>query len=123
MQLNKGIDPSLALYAAYAYHDLQRRDLIREMANFMSGDLGAVLLDVALLARALDKRKLGHDARPVIGATPLMAQGWVLLRAFEVALPTILAPLEGHRLSSLWTMFNDNGVRIIRSAFANGELK
>jgi hypothetical protein len=123
MQLSKGVDPSLGLYAAYAYHDLQRRNLIRKMARYMRDDLGAALFDVALLARALDKRKVGRDAPPVIGAVPLMAQGWVLLRAFEVALPPVLARLEGHRLSSLWTMFDETGVRLIRSALANGELK
>ena len=123
MRLAKGVDPSLALYAAYAYHDMQRRDLIREMANYMGEDLRAVLFNVALLARALDKRKINFDTMPLLGAVPLMAQGWVLLRAFEVGLPPALAPLEDQRLSSLWTMFNEKGVEIIRRAFADGGLR
>jgi Caspase domain len=123
MQLAKGVDPSLAVYAAYAYHDLQRRDLLRQMADYMQGDLGAALFDVALLARKLDRRTLGRDAPPVLGAVPLMAQGWTLLRAFDVKLPPALAKLEGHRLPSLWTMFDAQGVERIRNAIAQGELK
>jgi hypothetical protein len=123
MQFAKGIDPSLAVYAAYAYHDLQRLDLLRQMHDYLRGDLGAALFDVALLARALDKRKIGVDAPPTLGALPLMAQGWTLLRAFEVRLPAALAALEGHRVSSLWTMFDAAGVATIRGAFAQGELR
>lgn len=122
MQMAKGVDPSLGLYAAYAYHDLQRRDLIRQMAGYMAGDLGAPIFDVALLARALDRRKVGGDAPLVIGAVPLLAQGWPLLRAFDITLPPALASLEAHRQPSLWTMFDAPGVERIRHAFATGEL-
>jgi cold shock CspA family protein len=122
MQLAKGVDPSLALYAAYAYHDLQRRDLIRQMADYMGGDLGAPIFDVALLARLLDRRHLARDAVSLIGALPLLAQGWPLLRAFDITLSPMLATLEGHRLPSLWTMFDAAGVDRIRNAFVNGEL-
>jgi hypothetical protein len=52
MQYAKGVDPSLALYAAYVYDSLQRRDLIDEMRSYMEGDLGLVFFDVALLSRA-----------------------------------------------------------------------
>jgi hypothetical protein len=123
MQFAKGIDPSLAVYAAYAYHDLQRLDLLRQMHDYLRGDLGAALFDVALLARVLNKHTLGVDAPPTLGAVPLMAQGWTLLRAFEVRLPAALAALEGLRLSSLWTMFDAAGVQRIRSAFAQRELR
>jgi hypothetical protein len=122
MQLAKGVDPSLAVYAAYAYHDLQRRDLLRQMASYMQGDLGAALFDVALLARSLDKRKPGSDV-PVLGAVPLLSQGWPLLRAFDVKMPAESAALEGMRLPSLWTMFDATGVQHIRNAFSNGSIR
>ncbi len=122
MQLAKGVDPSLAVYAAYAYHDLQRRELLRQMASYMQDDLGAAFFDVALLARALDRQRPGSGV-PVLGAAPLLSQGWALLRAFGVDLPAGLAVLEGRRLPSLWTMFDARGVELIRHAFSKGEIR
>lgn len=122
MQLAKGVDPSLAVYAAYAYHDLQRRDLLRQMASYLEADVGAPFFDVALLARALDQKTPGVGV-PVLGAVPLLSLGWALLRAFEVRMPAALAVLDSMRLPSLWTMFNARGVEVIRDAFAKGEIQ
>lgn len=124
MQLAKGVDPALGLYAAYAYHDQQRRDLIRQTADFMAGDLGAPLFDVALLARRLDQKKVGAAGTPaVLGPLPLLSQGWALLRAFEVTLPPALAGLAGHRLPSQWTLFDPKGVERLRHAITQGALR
>jgi Caspase domain len=123
MQLAKGIDPALGLYTGYAYHDLQRRDLIQTMAAHMARDLGAPLFDVALLSRRLDRLAVGAARTPpVLGSQPLLSQGWALLRAFEVKLPRAMAALEALRLPSLWTQFNPEGVARIRQAIAAGDL-
>ena len=122
MQVSKGVDPSLAVYAAYAYHELQRRDLLTQMADFMSGDLGAPLFDVALLARKLDKKETARDGVRLVGAVPLMAQGWTLLNALEVKLPDSLSALQECRAQSLWTLFDAQGVDRVRRAFAQGDL-
>lgn len=124
MQLGKGLDPGLGLYAAYAYHELQRRPLIRDMAGAMASDLGAPLFDIALLARALDGRKVGRsgDAPPTLSKLPLLSQGWTLLRAFDVRLPAALAPLVERRLPSLWTMFDAQGTQRLRELIRQGEL-
>lgn len=124
MQLAKGVDPSLAIYAAYAYHDLQRPDLIRKMAGYMSEELGAPLFDLALLARSLNKKiLLPSESEQLLAPFPLLAQGWTLLRAWDVKLPAGLQPLADRRLTSLWTMFDAQGVEQIRSAFAKGDIR
>lgn len=124
MQLVKGADPSMALYAAYAFHELQRHDLLREMAAYLRDDLGAPLFDVALLARELDRSTPGREAaRTPIGALPLLSLGWSLMRAFEVRLAPALAPLEGMRLPSLWTMFDARGVEHLRGVMGQGALR
>jgi hypothetical protein len=122
MQYAKGIDPSLAIYAAYAYADIGRRDLIREMHRFMLADLGAVLFDVALLAREPDGRsRLG--ATEMLGFAPMLAQGCALLPSSRVTLPPLLEGLERHVLpGSLWTLYNEDGVERIRHAFATGQV-
>ena len=124
MQLGKGLDPALGLYAAYAYHELQRRPLIRDMAGLMASDLGAPLFDIALLARALDGKTLGRGGRapPTLAMLPLLSQGWTLLRAFEVRLPAALAPLVEQRLPSLWTMFDAQGAKRLRELIQQGEI-
>jgi Caspase domain len=122
MQYAKGIDPALAIYAGYAYADIGRRDLIREMHGFMLSDLGAVLFDVALLAREPDGRShLGTTK--MFGFAPLLAQGWALLPSSRVMLPS-LEELQRHVLpGSLWTLYNEEGVERIRHAIASGEVR
>jgi hypothetical protein len=114
MQQGKGIDPTLAVYAAYAYHDLARRDLIEHMARYMRRDIGAVLYDVAMLAGLLRRRTLGF--------VPLLSQGWPLRGALGATLPPSLDGLEAHLMPSTWTLFDANGVRRIRDAMNDGEL-
>jgi hypothetical protein len=122
MQYAKGVDPALAIYAAYAYADIGRRDLIREMYTFMSEDLGAVLFDVALLAREPDGRSRVGTTE-TFGFAPLLAQGWALPSS-RLALPPLLAGLERHVLpGSLWTLYDEAGVDRIRQAIAAGQVR
>jgi len=119
MQYAKGVDPALAVYAAYAYADHGRRDLIRQMSEYMRGDIQGVLFDVALLARARD----GWD-ETLFGFAPLLAQGWALLPASRLPLPPDLEGLEAHvSARSLWTVYDEEGVARIRDAFAGGRLR
>jgi len=122
MQYAKSIDPALAIYAAYAYADIGRGDLIREMYGYMSSDLGAVLFDIALLAREpRGQRRLGTGE--TFGFAPLLAQGWALLASSRSALPPLLDELARHVLpGSLWTLYNEKGVEQIRQALAQGAL-
>lgn len=117
----KGADPTLALYAAYAFHDLQRGDLVRDMRRYQRADLGWDLFDVALLARELGTRPSSSPPR-VKPSFPLMAQGWALLDAFGVSLPGRLAELRQHLLPSLWSCFEPRGVALLRDALQKGEV-
>ncbi|WP_257386509.1 caspase family protein [Tahibacter caeni] len=114
MQLLKGVDPSLAIYAAYAYYD--RRDLPRlaQMHDFLRDDLGASLFDVALLSGALDGRTI-EPGDPLLGLFPLLSQGWIYLRTRRVSLPGGTEILQAHLRDSLWTQFDARGVDRLRS--------
>lgn len=118
MQYAKGVDPALAIYAAYTYAEHGRRDLVRDLHGYMRDDLGSALFDVALLAR--ERPIGGHD---LLGFAPLLAQGWALLPASRVTLPASLHNLDRNVLpSSLWTMYDAAGVDAIRFALEIGEL-
>ena len=93
MQYAKGLDPTLAVYAAYAYLDLRRRDRIKEMSHYMRRDLDTRLFDLAMLAGELNGRAVrGPEALPFF---PLLSQGWPLLAAYGVKLPGRLSTDRG----------------------------
>jgi hypothetical protein len=119
MQFAKGVDPSLALYAAYAYHDLQRRDLIREMESYLRADLGWAFFDIALLSGNLPD----PGRNRVLPPFPMLSQGWTLLSAFGVKLPNSLQQLQRHLLPALWTMFDHGGVAMLAAAIHSGEVR
>ncbi len=121
MQLSKSLDPSLALYAAYAYHDLARGDRIREMNAYLSADLGFSLFDIALLA---DEGDLAGRLRAnaVLPAVPMLSQGWPLLGAFRAGLRPSLMELQRYLRPSLWTLFDAAGTNAVQAAFANGDI-
>lgn len=122
MQIAKSIDPSMALYAAYAYHDLGRRDRIREMQSFLRGDLGVTFFDIALLA-ADDSLWNAHRDGTVLPPVPLLSQGWPLLSAFRAPVSNALLALQRHLRPSLWTLFDPTGTQALVTGFRNGEIR
>lgn len=119
MQMMKLIDPSLAVYAAYAYNDLQDHAHLKEMDQFMRDVMGGSLFDVALLARTLKAPKAG-EALTMRGFAPLLSQGWAYLSGRGIKLPAGLEALPGTLHDSLWTLFNPEGVKILRAQLFKG---
>jgi hypothetical protein len=122
MQYAKGLDPTLALYAAYAYHDLQMIDRIDQMSRYLRGDIGASLFDIELLRRSL----VGTTVTPanmIAPFFPLLSQGWALLRANRVKLHPALSGIEDSMRDSVWTTFNYAGLEKVKDALASGEAR
>lgn len=130
MQYSKSIDPALAVYAAYAYADRGRRDLVEHMWIRMVKDLGGALFDVALLlprGRAEGGRPYGRHRDPAettLGIGPLLAQGWALLRASRLEASPLLRELQRTLLpGSLWSAFDRRGIERIREALLSGAVR
>ena len=119
MQYAKSIDPALAVYAAYAYHDLHQFDRLEEMHAYMRHDLGAAFFDVALLARTLDNTTYA-SRKNVLSPVPLLSQGWAYLRARQIGLPRAFANLQGTLQDSVWTKFDQPGAKQLEQAFTQG---
>jgi hypothetical protein len=117
----KLVDPALAVYAAYAYQELGRIDLIAEMGRYLTAGLGANLFDLDLFAGASDDSHPGSEG-PVLGFMPLLAQGWALLRAYDVDLPPALEGVREHVRASVWTLLDETGGEIVRHAMLAGEV-
>lgn len=121
MQYAKGIDPVLAVYAAYAYHDLHQFEYLEEMESYMRNDLGAAFFDVAMLSRKLDNTKYATRQK-VLSPMPLLSQGWVYLNARRIGLPKVFDGLQGTLQDSVWTKFGDLGAKKLKQAFMQGGL-
>ena len=126
MQYAKGLDPTLAIYAAYAYDNLQRRKIIQEMSSYMRNDLGARFFDIAALAGELRDAGgtyvAGSDPQ-VMSPFPMLAQGWGYLSALSISLPKSLSDLRSALTPSLWTSFDEAGVKVLQSALDKGEIR
>lgn len=121
MQYAKGIDPTLAVYAAYAYHDLQAIQRIRDMSGYLANDVGVTFFDLALLGRQLvDKSVAAGDC--VVPFFPLLSQGWALLGANRVRLHPALQGVERTMRDSLWSLFDAVGLQKLTLAMHSGEV-
>jgi hypothetical protein len=124
MQLAKGVDPSLALYAAHAYRDQGNPDRIREMARFIENDLGFCPFDIALLDGRLNENIDDPRREQVFPFLPMLSQSWPLLSAYDVKFNSGLVGISRHVLpNSLWTLLDPDGVRLVGLALEKGEIR
>ena len=122
MQDAKGNDPTLAVYAAYAYYDLLAVERIREMSQYLQNDIGVTLFDLALLGRMLIDKAVG-PGDGIVPFVPLLSQGWALLGANRVKLHPRLEGIEGTMRESLWSLFDDAGLEKLRHTMATKEVR
>lgn len=122
MRYAKGIDPTLAVYAAYACHDAQLVDRIHEMSVELASDLRVSLFDLELLGSRLVGRSIDRS-RMIVPFVPLLSQGWSLLRAHRVQLHTALEGIEQNMRDSLWTQFDERGIQKLERAMLSKEVR
>ena len=115
LRMMKRLDPTLGIYAAYAYHQAGRIESIQSIVNYMAGD-GLVLFDVLLLARLPEP---WPDHGPFC---PMLRQGWALLSLHPPAAER-LAPLQTLLVPGLWATFTEEGVARVRNGLEMGEFQ
>ena len=117
----KSLDPTLGLYAAYAFVQAGIDAQVRDIAGYMREDLHADLFDVAMLAGYAENPPA--NTRPPVPFCPLLTQGWNLLRAYDVTLPDVLTAASRFLSNSLWSTFTKSGTPIIKDAITSGALQ
>ncbi len=117
IRIEKGLDPTLGIYAAYAYSEADRRKDISSVLNFMRGDLHCDLFDIAMLARNVSK-----NSPLLVPFCPILTQGWNLLRTRGIELPAVLDEAQDELEQALWTTFKPERARAIFEATRRGEL-
>jgi Caspase domain len=118
MRVGKQFDPTLGLYAAYAYAAAGPSDHIHSIREYMYYDLNVSLFDVAMLDRGGQLDELGGH----VPFCPLLSQGWNYLRARGITLPSVLDDAQDELVQSLWTTFKPEAMRLISNALEQGEL-
>jgi hypothetical protein len=122
MQWMKGVDPTLAVYAAYAYHDLQLTERLRRMLDYQRGELHASFFDLSLTSRELVGRGVAPEMN-VVPFAPLLAQGWELVRANRVKTHPTLEGIERNLRDSLWSLYDEAGVAKLVRAMESGAVR
>jgi hypothetical protein len=120
VRMMKSVDPTLGLYAAYAYFDAGIFGDVESVRRYMRGFLQHDLFDTAMLSRA--KATDEEPLRGVAPRCPMLAQGWALLRANKVRLSDELQACRKHLRPALWSTFEPAGTELLLSAMRQGRL-
>jgi hypothetical protein len=114
----KSIDPTLGLYAAYAYAEANLTDQVRSVNQFMRSDLKVEIFDVKLLSG-----ELRQPDESVVPICPMLTQGWGLLRAKNARVVEEVLAARDHVLTSPWTVLSRAGMDIIVPPIKEGRLR
>jgi hypothetical protein len=121
IRMLKGIDPTLGLYAAYAYFDAGLPGQVRSVSDAMRFNLsGTRLFDTAMLAGELQGRDAGADTVPF---GPMLSQGWSLLRVKGVRLSEELAAMRDNMRNALWLTLRPEGVDFAARAMRSDRIR
>jgi hypothetical protein len=112
----KRVDPTLGLYACYAYARAGKFDEIADIYSIMSSEPETVSFDVAMLAA----QSGGATFPSAAPGMPLMTQGWMMLGRFQQSLPPALAQAREFLEPSLWATFSDAGMNILEAYVSEG---
>ena len=111
LRYEKAFDPTLGLYAAYAYAQAGDTEGILSVYKYMSEEPEPVLLDVTLLARFSGNKNSFN--RPYAPFFPLLTQGWSYLAIEPNFPPEIVRELARHLSPGLWTTFTSEAKEIL----------
>jgi hypothetical protein len=119
IRVSKGLDPTLGVYAAYAYSDADIVDQVRSVREYMRGDLGIDLFDVAMLAGSLSDIS---SPKRTVPFCPMLSQGWNLLRVKNAKVAPAVLRVRPNIRAALWTTFDTEGIGILSQALSAGRV-
>ena len=120
VRMGKSADPTLGIYAAYAYDEASLPEKVKSVNGYMRGDLQVELFDVAMLAGEAFN---GVEGKPkVVPCCPMLNVGWSFLPSSRVKLWPTVAEAQAFLIPSPWTLFKKEGMDILMPAIASGKL-
>lgn len=115
------VDPTLGVYAAYAYSEAGIEHEVASVRSIMRRGLDFDLFDTAMLSGALGKK--GATLRTCAPFCPMLAQGWALLRVNNVQLPKEIQSCRDYLRPALWTTLEPKGTDLLLDALRSGRLE
>ena len=115
IRMGKSTDPTLGIYAAYAYAMASFDRGAQSVHEIMRESFaGLSLYDTALASGLIDEACSG---RPLLfPAAPMLRQGWELLRPRHAPLSKAFRIARPYLTDSLWTTFSQRGMDILANA-------
>lgn len=110
----KSVDPTLGIYAAYAYAQAGLERKVQSVADNMSSDLGFEFFDLAMLADRRARAEGGVRLRTLFPLWPMLAQGWEFLLPYQMSTEYGLQELRPFLLPSLWTTLGPQAKQRVR---------
>lgn len=117
----KQLDPTLGLYAAYAYAQAGDDGGVLSVYDYMKREPEPVLFDVGMLA--MQRSAKIASSLNFTPWMPMLTQGWMLLGRFSEAMPAPLRKARKYLMPALWTTFAPEGVEILRRGMFGGRKK
>lgn len=122
LRMHKNLDPSLGLYAAYAYSQAGKFEDVQSIYDYMKREPEPVLFDVAMLnelsAPEPDKQVL-ENASPFC---PMLNQGWSYLTINPEFYDPFLIEISKFRIPGLWTTFTPEGSALIKQKLKDSQI-
>ena len=105
VRMFKHVDPTLGLYAAYAYAQAGMLEQVRDVHGWMNEHGLPPLFDVAMLAEA--------PMDGVVPGCPMLNQGWAILGDRKELLSPEMKDAGRYVVPALWTTFADAGMTLL----------
>ena len=119
----KSIDPTLGLYAAYAYAGAGMQDEVNSVYAYMKSDLKALMFDVAMLTYGLSTSgNPDLNRKNVAPFCPMLSQGWNYLNSRDANLRPEVVVMRRYLRQSLWTTFDATGIYLLINSVKSGRL-
>lgn len=117
---DKALDPTLGLYAAYAYAQAGKDRDIKSVFEYMKDEPEPVLYDVKVLATINKPSAADLDTRHA-PFCPMLTQGWSYMAINKSLFTPELKNLNSHLIPGLWTTFSQEGVGIVKKLFKKNQ--
>lgn len=117
LRYQTSIDPSLGLYAAYAFRQEGKIKDVKSVYDTMRADGETIIFDVAMLASMTNDK-----TQKLCPFCPMIALGWAYRQQFEDSLNPLVVEAANHLIPNLWTTFNPVGTEILKRLFNENQI-
>ncbi|MFH7018636.1 caspase family protein [Flavobacterium sp. FlaQc-47] len=117
LRREKSLDPTLGLYAAYAYSQAGKFKDVLSIYEHMQREPQPVLFDVAMLNELSAKEPDPQIINAAAPFCPMLNQGWSYMSINPDHYDPLLMEVFKFRVPGLWTTFTPKGAALIRETF------